>query len=81
MEHRSDDTSIKNSLPVSKQSWEFDSSTKLKICSGKNGGSSISCTVSELYLLYSSVKDSIPVGYVGGMARIFFYENNFNLEL
>ena len=53
--------------------WSFDSSTKINICSDKNGASALSCTVSQLDLFYSSDKDIyFAMNYVGGVTRIIF---------
>jgi len=64
-----------NLIATVSQPWAFDSTTKLHVCPGKDGELGISCTVSEVNLLYSYIRDPdlFIYGYFGAMIRMLLY--------
>ena len=56
------------------QSWSFDSTTKINVCSEKGGANPMSCTISDFKIDYSYFGTGVSfiMGYVGGSTRNLF---------
>ena len=67
-----------SNLPAIHRPWAFDSTTKINVCSGNQGGSPISCIVSDFRIVYDYfglVKDDgaqAIIGYAHGSSRTIF---------
>ncbi len=81
-EFQTDDvSSTQNSGSDLVEIWSFDSTTKLNICSGKDGASPQDCTINSDFVLFDNYflpKGEYPYGY-GTMATGIhcFKENEF----
>lgn len=59
-------------------SWNFDSRTRINVCSGKDDTSPISCTVSDFQIFYEDFSGQNGfAGYLGGTTRIILANKNF----
>jgi len=72
--HTSSASSATLGMEFGTELWEFDSTTEINICSGKDGASPLSCTVSDFRIIYEFFNE-IPVGFALGNTRIKLFEN------